>query len=86
MKFDFIPQTMFVVGSDGVVQIGTACKNNSCRSHYEGPESNEQECQYHPGVPIFHEGFVSSLSFSMVIHERRTATFFLFHHLIDCVC
>ena len=41
---------------EGEVAIGTACKNNSCRAHYEGESSDTQECQYHPGIPVFHEG------------------------------
>ncbi|XP_025099052.1 cysteine and histidine-rich domain-containing protein 1-like [Pomacea canaliculata] len=38
------------------VAIGTQCKNNGCRGTYTGQPSSEGECQYHPGVPIFHEG------------------------------
>lgn len=38
------------------IAIGQSCKNNSCKATYEGPSSDEKECSYHPGVPIFHEG------------------------------
>jgi len=41
---------------DSVVQIGQTCKNNSCKETYMGIASNEEVCNYHPGVPIFHEG------------------------------
>ncbi|XP_014247525.1 cysteine and histidine-rich domain-containing protein [Cimex lectularius] len=41
---------------DNVLQIGTTCKNNSCKTVYEGPHTNETTCTYHSGVPIFHEG------------------------------
>lgn len=36
--------------------VGTLCKNGGCGKTYEGPQTNEQDCVYHPGVPIFHEG------------------------------
>ncbi|XP_011875846.1 PREDICTED: cysteine and histidine-rich domain-containing protein isoform X2 [Vollenhovia emeryi] len=42
--------------TDGVVQIGQSCTNNSCKGTYAGPDSDEETCNYHPGVPIFHEG------------------------------
>ncbi|XP_077197530.1 cysteine and histidine-rich domain-containing protein 1 [Paroedura picta] len=38
------------------IKIGTSCKNGGCTKTYEGPESTEEECTYHSGVPIFHEG------------------------------
>ncbi|MBN3304017.1 CHRD1 protein, partial [Amia calva] len=38
------------------VKIGTSCKNGGCSKTFTGPESNEETCLYHPGVPIFHEG------------------------------
>ncbi|CAB4007211.1 Hypothetical predicted protein [Paramuricea clavata] len=41
----------------GVVQKGTTCKNNACNGVYVDEESNKQACQYHPGNPIFHEGY-----------------------------
>ncbi|XP_055905535.1 cysteine and histidine-rich domain-containing protein morgana [Eupeodes corollae] len=40
----------------GDIPIGTACKNRGCKYSYAGSPSDEEECQYHPGVPIFHEG------------------------------
>lgn len=36
--------------------VGTACKNKSCQVQYEGPESDQGLCVYHPGFPVFHEG------------------------------
>ncbi|GAB0087456.1 Cysteine and histidine-rich domain-containing protein [Sergentomyia squamirostris] len=39
-----------------VVAVGTSCKNRGCNGSYQGPESNEEDCVYHPGVPVFHEG------------------------------
>lgn len=41
----------------GEVPIGTACKNRGCQLTYQGPASNNQECVYHQGTPIFHEGY-----------------------------
>ncbi|KAG5317623.1 CHRD1 protein, partial [Pseudoatta argentina] len=42
--------------TDSVIQIGQTCKNNSCKGTYTGIASNEEVCNYHSGVPIFHEG------------------------------
>lgn len=42
--------------TDGVVQIGQTCKNNSCKGTYTGIASDKEVCNYHPGAPIFHEG------------------------------
>jgi CHORD len=36
--------------------VGTACKNKSCQVQYEGPQSDQGLCLYHPGFPVFHEG------------------------------
>ncbi|VEN56245.1 unnamed protein product [Callosobruchus maculatus] len=38
------------------IQIGTNCKNGGCQVTYQGPDTNNSLCTYHPGVPIFHEG------------------------------
>uniref|UniRef100_A0A0K8TLR9 Putative zn2+-binding protein melusin/rar1 n=1 Tax=Tabanus bromius TaxID=304241 RepID=A0A0K8TLR9_TABBR len=38
------------------IKVGTICKNSGCNFAYASPESDEAQCQYHPGVPIFHEG------------------------------
>lgn len=42
--------------TDSVIQIGQTCKNNSCKRTYTGIASDEEVCNYHSGVPIFHEG------------------------------
>uniref|UniRef100_A0A8D0GM80 Cysteine and histidine-rich domain-containing protein 1 n=1 Tax=Sphenodon punctatus TaxID=8508 RepID=A0A8D0GM80_SPHPU len=38
------------------VKIGMPCNNGGCTKRFEGPQSLEEMCTYHPGVPIFHEG------------------------------
>lgn len=38
------------------IAIGTICKNGGCGITFEGSETNETTCTYHPGIPIFHEG------------------------------
>ncbi|XP_055851565.1 cysteine and histidine-rich domain-containing protein morgana [Episyrphus balteatus] len=40
----------------GEIPVGTACKNRGCKYSYVDESSDYDECQYHPGVPIFHEG------------------------------
>eukprot|EP00730_Choanoeca_flexa_P012995 TRINITY_DN4857_c0_g1_i1.p1 TRINITY_DN4857_c0_g1~~TRINITY_DN4857_c0_g1_i1.p1 ORF type:complete len:311 (+),score=49.89 TRINITY_DN4857_c0_g1_i1:87-1019(+) len=39
------------------VKIGQACTHNACKACYSGPASDEEECHYHPGAPVFHEGY-----------------------------
>ncbi|XP_075910772.1 cysteine and histidine-rich domain-containing protein 1 [Petromyzon marinus] len=41
---------------DGMVQLGTLCKNSGCSKSYQGPESDREDCVYHTGGPVFHEG------------------------------
>ncbi|XP_011351615.2 cysteine and histidine-rich domain-containing protein [Ooceraea biroi] len=41
---------------EGKVQVGQSCKNNSCKGTYASAASDEEVCNYHPGMPIFHEG------------------------------
>lgn len=40
--------------NDGVVPVGTPCKNTSCSVSYK--EGIRNECFHHPGSAIFHEG------------------------------
>ncbi|XP_059046312.1 cysteine and histidine-rich domain-containing protein morgana [Achroia grisella] len=56
------------LASDGDIPIGTTCKNGGCNVSYEGPQTNELVCTYHPGCPIFHEG----LKFWSCCQKRTT--------------
>lgn len=56
------------VSEDGNVAIGTSCKNGGCNTAFEGPQTNESLCTYHPGCPIFHEG----LKFWSCCQKRTT--------------
>lgn len=38
------------------ISIGQHCQNKSCTGTYKGPESNQETCKYHSGIPVFHEG------------------------------
>ncbi|XP_054003684.1 cysteine and histidine-rich domain-containing protein morgana [Hylaeus anthracinus] len=42
--------------SETKVEIGQSCKNNACKGVYNGPASDDEICNHHPGSPIFHEG------------------------------
>lgn len=42
--------------NENEVQVGQSCKRSSCNGTYKGPQSDEEVCVHHPGVPIFHEG------------------------------
>ncbi|XP_051983101.1 cysteine and histidine-rich domain-containing protein 1-like [Xyrauchen texanus] len=39
------------------VMVGVKCKNTGCKTAYQGPETDAELCIYHPGVPVFHEGY-----------------------------
>eukprot|EP00043_Microstomoeca_roanoka_P029136 m.20953 g.20953 ORF g.20953 m.20953 type:complete len:346 (-) comp8994_c0_seq1:165-1202(-) len=39
------------------VQPGQPCTNNACSARYVNEASNEEECLFHPGEPVFHEGY-----------------------------
>lgn len=38
------------------VEKGTACKRKACGERYDGESRADEECRYHAGAPIFHEG------------------------------
>ncbi|KAI7814592.1 hypothetical protein IRJ41_022009, partial [Triplophysa rosa] len=40
-----------------VIFVGVRCKNAGCKTTYQGPETDADVCSYHPGVPVFHEGY-----------------------------
>jgi len=42
---------------EGVTAVGTSCKNGGCNGSYDSPASDDTICVYHPGVPVFHEGY-----------------------------
>lgn len=39
------------------VQVGASCKRNACDTRYISEETNNKPCVYHPGTPVFHEGY-----------------------------
>lgn len=43
--------------NDGEIPVGTSCKNGGCNCTYDSPKSDYSDCVYHPGVPVFHEGY-----------------------------
>ncbi|XP_050504616.1 cysteine and histidine-rich domain-containing protein morgana [Diabrotica virgifera virgifera] len=63
----------------GEIVIGTTCKNGGCGTTYEGPQTNDTTCTYHPGVPIFHEG----LKFWSCC-QKRTTDFDAFLNQVGC--
>ncbi|XP_062849407.1 cysteine and histidine-rich domain-containing protein 1 [Trichomycterus rosablanca] len=45
-----------IIESQSVI-VGTKCKNKGCKSMYQCPETDAEICTYHPGAPVFHEGY-----------------------------
>lgn len=39
------------------VMCGTKCKNTGCKTKYEDSKTDLETCVYHPGAPVFHEGY-----------------------------
>ncbi|XP_072387948.1 cysteine and histidine-rich domain-containing protein morgana [Diabrotica undecimpunctata] len=72
-------QEVKITNLSGEIAIGTTCKNGGCGKTYEGPQSNDTICTYHPGVPIFHEG----LKFWSCC-KKRTTDFNAFLNQIGC--
>ncbi|XP_049804118.1 cysteine and histidine-rich domain-containing protein morgana [Schistocerca nitens] len=44
------------VESSAGVPIGTPCQNHGCKKVYQGQDSSDTRCIFHPGQPVFHEG------------------------------
>jgi hypothetical protein len=42
--------------ADAVIIMNASCKRKACKATYNGPESSQEECVFHSGTPIFHEG------------------------------
>ncbi|KAI9008392.1 HSP20-like chaperone [Gaertneriomyces semiglobifer] len=42
--------------ADDVITPGTKCKRRACGHEYVDAQSRDQECVFHPGEPVFHEG------------------------------
>ena len=42
------------------VQLGAPCKHNSCDTTFLGEDATHGECNFHPGYPVFHEGYVAT--------------------------
>jgi len=41
---------------DAVIPVGAPCLHKNCTKTFVNDESRKEECTYHPGNPIFHEG------------------------------
>ena len=44
-------------GSSTEIKPGTQCKHSGCDLVFSGPSSLGAECVFHPGQPVFHEGY-----------------------------
>ncbi|XP_008316937.1 cysteine and histidine-rich domain-containing protein 1 isoform X2 [Cynoglossus semilaevis] len=66
--------------SQGVMP-GTRCKNSGCKTSYEGPETDAEICTYHPGAPVFHEGYkfwsccsIKTIDFNAFLDQKGCST------------
>ncbi|XP_036452006.1 cysteine and histidine-rich domain-containing protein 1 [Colossoma macropomum] len=63
------------------VIVGTKCKNAGCKMLYQGPETNAETCTYHPGAPVFHEGYkywscccIKTIDFNAFLDQKGCCT------------
>lgn len=64
---------------NGVISVGTSCKNSGCKVTYTGTPADGELCMYHPGVPIFHEGMKY-----WTCCNRKTTEFDAFMEQVGC--
>lgn len=64
---------------DVIVSAGAPCKRKACGNSYDGSSRASEECLYHPGGPVFHEG---SKGYSCC--KRRTLDFDEFMAIEGC--
>ncbi|KAJ3260347.1 hypothetical protein HK103_000982 [Boothiomyces macroporosus] len=51
-----IPEEELHDAKDAVIEAGQKCKRPSCGKPYHNESTREEECVYHSGAPVFHEG------------------------------
>ncbi|KAM6949490.1 cysteine and histidine-rich domain-containing protein 1 [Aplochiton taeniatus] len=63
------------------VIVGTRCKNSGCHTAYQGKETDGEVCTYHPGGPVFHEGYkywscccIKTMDFNAFLDQKGCAT------------
>jgi len=61
------------------ITAGTLCKHGGCNQTYVNESSNDSVCNYHPGVPIFHEGLKY-----WTCCTKRTTDFQAFLNQVGC--
>jgi len=43
--------------NDDSIKVGAPCKHGGCEMKFLGEDRTHGECTYHPGYPVFHEGY-----------------------------
>jgi len=61
------------------IKVGTLCKNGGCNETFVNESSKDSICNYHPGVPIFHEGLKY-----WTCCTKRTTDFQTFLNQVGC--
>ncbi|XP_033839641.1 cysteine and histidine-rich domain-containing protein 1 [Periophthalmus magnuspinnatus] len=66
--------------SEGVTS-GTRCKNAGCKTMYQNADTDKETCTYHPGGPVFHEGYkywscccIKTLDFNAFLDQKGCST------------
>lgn len=64
-----------------IVVPGTRCKNTGCKTAYENADTDKDVCTYHPGGPVFHEGYkywscccIKTLDFNAFLDQKGCTT------------
>ncbi|XP_029932104.1 cysteine and histidine-rich domain-containing protein 1 [Myripristis murdjan] len=80
-KLDISNRTEREKKESQVVTVGTRCKNTGCKTLYQGPETDLEVCTYHPGAPVFHEGYkywncccIKTIDFNAFLDQKGCST------------
>ncbi|XP_065057021.1 cysteine and histidine-rich domain-containing protein 1-like [Rhopilema esculentum] len=65
--------------NEDAVLPGASCKHNGCNMTFVDETSNKELCEYHPGFPIFHEGYKY-----WTCCKKRTSDFSEFLKQVGC--
>lgn len=70
---------------DAVIAIGSKCKRPSCKAIYSSSSSSSaEECVFHSGEPVFHEGSKVSFLCQEFYHQIYNSSKYLFYQGWSC--
>ena len=64
---------------DAIIADGQECLHRGCDRRFKGEKSRKEQCVYHPGMPLFHEGLKGWTCCKKRVHE-----FDMFLQIMGC--